>query len=31
MDEVVKGVRRLVKLGADYIKVAVTGRDHQDQ
>jgi imidazolonepropionase-like amidohydrolase len=25
IDEVVKGVRRLVKLGADYIKVAVTG------
>ena len=25
VDEVVKGVRRLVKLGADYIKVAVTG------
>ena len=25
VDEVVKGVRRLVKMGADYIKVAVTG------
>jgi len=25
IDEVIKGVRRLVKMGADYIKVAVTG------